>query len=186
MNVSSCSALMLITTLTLLGGTTRVSAADGTIHFTGTISSAACSVKNTAGSASTTGTVDFGVVSSSTLTTVGAATVSTPFSIELADCGMAAAPQITFTGTPVTTAGYTELFATDVKGVGIRIEDAGNTGTYYSSGISADNAGFAVLASKDVTSASGNFNAYLVSHSAGAKEGVIDTSVTFTIDYSNS
>lgn len=126
------------------------------------------------------------MVSSSTLATSGASTVSTPFSIELTDCGVAAAPQITFIGTPVTTAGYTELFATEVEGVGIRIEDAGSTGTYYSSGISAANAGFSTLVSENVASATGNFNAYLVSHSADAKEGSIDTNVTFTIDYSDS
>lgn len=172
--------------LAFLSAAAGVSAADGAIRFIGTISSAACSVNSTAGSASTTGSVDFGVVSSSTLATTGAATVSTPFSIELADCGVAVAPQVTFTGTPVTASGYTGLFATEVEGVGVRIEDAGNTGTYYSSGVPAANAGFSTLVSEDVASAIGNFNAYLVSYAAGAKEGSIDTNVTFTINYSDS
>lgn len=143
-------------------------------------------MNSTAGSASTTGSVDFGVVSSSSLSATGDATVSAPFSIELVDCGVTAAPQITFTGTPVTTSGYTELFATEINGVGIRIEDAGRSGTYYSSGVSAANAGFGKIVSEDMTSATGNFNAYLVSYNAGAKEGAIDTNVTFTIDYSES
>lgn len=170
--------------VTTFGFVNAASAADGVINFTGTISAAACSVNNTAGSASTSGTVDFGVVSATTLAGTGDSTVSTPFSIELTDCAVSAAPQITFNGTPVTTSGYTELFTTDVSGVGIRIEDAGLTGTYYSDGVSASNAGFATLVSEDIPSATGNFKAYLVSYDATPKEGTIDTSVTFTIDYS--
>lgn len=166
------------------GGVSTASAVDGTINFTGTVSAASCSVNNTAGSASTSGTVDFGVVSGTTLAGAGDATVSTPFSIELTNCAVSSAPQITFNGTPVTTGGYTELFTTDVPGVGVRIEDAGRTGTYYSSGVSASNAGFGSLVSEDIASATGNFNAYLVSYSTAQKEGTVDTSVTFTIDYS--
>lgn len=168
----------------ITGGLTTAHAVDGTINFTGTISGASCTVNNIAGSASTSGTVDFGVVSASTLAGTGSSTVSTPFSIELTDCAVPEAPQITFTGTPVTTSGYTELFATDVSGVGIRIEDAGNTATRYSSGVSAANTGFNALVSESVASATGNFNAYLVSYNEAAKEGSVDTSVTFEIDYS--
>lgn len=166
------------------GGVSAASAVDGTINFTGTISAASCSVNNTAGSASTSGAVDFGVVSATTLAGAGDSTVSTPFSIELTNCAVSSAPQITFNGTPVTTTGYTDLYTTDVSGVGIRIEDAGNTGTYYSSGVSASNAGFGALVSEDIASATGNFNAYLVSYDTSVKEGTVDTSVTFTIDYS--
>ena len=114
----------------------------------------------------------------------GDSTVSIPFSIELTDCAVSAAPQITFNGTPVTTSGFTELFTTDVSGVGIRIEDAGSTGTYYSNGVSVSNAGFETLVSETIPSATGNFNAYLVSYDSTTKEGAVDTSVTFIIDYS--
>lgn len=173
-----------IAVVTTFGLVNAASAAEGVINFTGSISAAACSVNNVAGSASTSGTVDFGTVSANTLAGTGDSTVSTPFSIELTDCAVSAAPQITFNGTPVATAGYTELFTTDVSGVGIRIEDAGRTGTYYSSGVSASNAGFDALVSEAVPSATGNFNAYLVSYDATTKEGSVDTSVIFTIDYS--
>lgn len=162
-------------------------ATDGTINFTATISSSACSVNSVADASATTGTVDFGTVSSTAFGTAGAATVAVPFSIELASCAVSTAPTITFEGTPVTATGYTALFASGIDGLGIRIEDAGNTGVYYTSGTSASNTGFNTLTSTDVTSATGNFNAYLVDYSGStAYSGNIDTDVTFTINYSDS
>ncbi len=161
-------------------------ATDGMINFTGTISSAACTVSQVAGSSSTTGTVDFGVVSAKTVTTAGGATTAVPFSIVLSDCAVASPPTITFTGTPVTTANYTNLFASSVTGVGIRLEDAGNTGTYYTSGTAAANTGLSKLISSSVTTATGNFNAYLVAYTTGNHTGNISTPVTFVINYGNS
>ncbi|MFP1729554.1 fimbrial protein [Lonsdalea quercina] len=170
-----------------LGVTGLARATDGVINFTATISSSACSVNSVADASSTTGTVNFGTVSSSTFGTAGASTVGTPFSIELADCAVATAPTITFEGTSVSTSGYTELFASDISGLGIRIEDADNTGTYYTSGTPASNTGFNVLTSTEVTSATGNFNAYLVDYTGStAYSGSVDTDVTFTINYSDS
>lgn len=158
---------------------------DGIIHFTGTVSATACSVSSVAGSGTTAGTVDFGQISSNTLKTAGSSTAATPFTIELTDCAVTAAPTITFKGAAVTNETYSNLFASKVAGVGIRLEDAGQTGTYYVPGVSADNTGFAGL-KENVSSATGRFNAYLVSYNSGTPAGNIDTDVTFVIDYSNS
>lgn len=170
-----------------LGLSGLAQAADGTINFTATIASSACSVNSVADASATTGTVDFGTVSSTTFGTAGAATAAVPFSVELASCAVATAPTITFEGTAVTTSGYTELFASGIDGLGIRIEDADSTGTYYTSGTAASNTGFNALTSTDVTSATGNFNAYLVDYTGStAYSGSVDTDVTFTINYSDS
>ncbi|MEL0554245.1 MULTISPECIES: fimbrial protein [Enterobacteriaceae] len=170
--------------LAAAGLSSVANAADGTINFIGTISAAACSVNNTAGTSSTSGTVDFGQVSNITLATAGASTVSTPFSIELTECAVENAPKITFTGTSLGSSARPELFASGITGVGIRIEDAGASGTYYTTDVSNSNTGLSLLG-EDVVSATGKFNAYLVSDTATAKTGGdIDTNVTFTIDYS--
>ncbi len=167
----------------LIGAPTLSFATDGTINFTGVISAAACSVSSVAGTSLTAGTVDFGTVSSNTFGTAGSSTVGTPFTIELTDCAVSSAPSITFNGAAVTTAGYTELFSTDISGLGIRIGDAGNTATIYSPGISTANSGLNVLTS-DVTQASANFIAWLVDYTgSNGYTGTIDTDVTFTIDY---
>ncbi|OSM99813.1 hypothetical protein AU512_00235 [Lonsdalea iberica] len=162
-------------------------ATDGTINFKASISASSCTVNSVADASSTAGTVDFGTVSNTTFGSAGDATVGTPFSIELVDCAVASAPTITFEGTPVTSSGYTELFDTDISGLGIRIEDADSTGTYYTSGTAAANTGFNALTSTEVTSATGNFNAYLVDYTGStAYSGNVDTDVTFTINYSDS
>lgn len=173
--------------LALTGMSSLAHAADGTINFTGTISSAACTVSEVAGSSSTTGTVDFGTVSSTAFGKAGAHTVSTPFSIVLSDCAVASAPTITFSGTPVTTTGYTSLFQSAITGLGIRLEDADSPGTYYTSGTAAANTGFKALTSTSVSTATGNFNAYLVDYTgSSAYSGSIDTAVTFVINYASS
>lgn len=159
------------------------SAKDGTINFIATISSAACSVNSVSGTTSTRGVVDFGTVSSTTFGSAGKHTVSTPFSIGLTDCAVSSAPTITFEGTPVATAGYTELYESGLTGLGIRIEDAGAPGTYYKSGTAAANTGLSALTSTSVKSAEAKFNAYLVDYKGGSYTGTIDTDVTFTIDY---
>lgn len=170
-----------------LGISGLAQAADGTINFTATISSSACSVNSVADASSTAGTVDFGTVSNTTFGTAGDSTVGTPFSIELTNCAVATAPTITFEGSAVATSGYTELFASGIDGLGIRIEDADSAGTYYTSGTAASNTGFNALTSTDVTSAAGNFNAYLVDYTGStAYTGNVDTDVTFTINYSDS
>lgn len=168
-----------------LGSMTLAHADDGTIHFTGTISAAACTVSSVAGSGTTTGTVGFGQLSSATLSAAGSSTGARPFAIELSDCAVTAAPEIAFKGTAVSTANYTHLFASQVPGIGIQLEDAAKTGTYYSPGVKAANTGFSELA-EDVSSATGRFNAYLVSYNSGTPTGDIDTDVTFVIDYTNS
>lgn len=168
------------------GGINTSSATDGTINFIGTISSAGCTVNSVAGVGSTTGSIDFGQINSTTLANVGDSTVSTPFSIELTDCATASTPEITFEGDAVTTSGYESLFesgAADGAGVGIRITDA-SSGTAYTPGTGATNVGFSDLSSGSTTSATGNFNAYLVAYESGAKSGQVDANVTFTIDYS--
>ncbi|HAV1570370.1 TPA: hypothetical protein JG870_004535 [Enterobacter hormaechei subsp. steigerwaltii] len=170
--------------LAAAGLSSAANSADGTINFIGSISTSACSVITTASSLSTAGTVDFGQVSNVTLATAGASTVSTPFSIELTDCAVDSAPKITFTGTSLGSSVRTDLFASGLSGVGIRIEDAGVSGTYYSSGISTSNTGLSLLG-ENVSSATGKFNAYLVSDTDTVKAGGdIDVDVTFTIDYS--
>ncbi|MBV4412790.1 type 1 fimbrial protein [Enterobacteriaceae bacterium YMB-R22] len=163
------------------------SAQDGTINFIATISSSACSVNSVSGSASTRGVVDFGTVSSKTFGTAGKHTVSTPFTIALTDCAVSSAPTITFEGTPVSTTGYTELYESGIVGLGIRIEDAGAPGTYYTSGTAAANTGLNTLTSTSVSSADAKFNAYLVDYKGATNyTGSIDTDVTFTINYVNS
>ncbi|MFP1733186.1 fimbrial protein [Lonsdalea quercina] len=159
-------------------------ATDGTINFTGEITAAACSVNSVAGTSSTSGTVDFGTVSANTFGTAGSSTVGTPFSIELTDCAVSTSPAITFNGTAVTTAGYTDLFATDIDGLGIRIGDAGNSAVNYSPGVSTTNTGLNALTS-DVTQANANFTAWLVDYIGGSYAGTIDTDITFTIDYAD-
>jgi|GEM_PF-2554636 len=173
-----------------IGGMGLAQADDGVIHFTGTISAAACSVSSVAGSGTTYGTVDLGHVSSKTLNAAGKSSAATPFAIELTDCAVSAAPGITFKGAPITTANYTSLFASSVAGVGIRLEDAGKTGTFYSPNVSGANSGLDALGA-DVNGASGRFNAYLVAYTTpteggAAPTGDIDTDITFVIDYSNS
>ncbi|RRZ96977.1 fimbrial protein [Erwinia sp. 198] len=168
-----------------LGSVTLARADDGTINFIGTISAAACTVSSVAGSGATIGTVDFGQLSSATLKTAGSSTGAKPFTIELSDCAVTAAPDITFKGTAVSTENYTHLFTSQVPGIGIQLEDAGKTGTYYLPGVKTANTGFNELA-EDVSSATGRFNAYLVAYSSGTPTGDIDTDVTFVIDYTNS
>ncbi|ELW3333425.1 type 1 fimbrial protein [Salmonella enterica] len=162
-------------------------ATDGTINFIGTISSAACTVSEIANTSSTTGTVDFGTISSRTFGTVGAHTVGTPFSIVLSDCAVSSAPTITFSGSPVTTSGYTELFKSAISGLGIRIEDADSAGAYYMPGTPSTNTGFNTLTSDSLTTATGNFNAYLVDYTGSASyTGNINTPITFVINYASS
>lgn len=176
-----------LTAVLSLIGTTAAQAQDGTINFIGTISAASCSVNSVNGASSTHGVVDFGTVSSKTFGTAGKQTVSTPFSIELTDCAVSSAPTITFEGTAVATSGYTELFQSNINGLGIRIEDAGSKGKYYTSGIAAENSGLASLISNTVNSATAKFNAYLVDYQGSDNyTGNIDTNVTFTINYSDS
>ena len=163
------------------------SAQDGTINFIATITSAACSVNSVSSSAATRGVVDFGTISAKTFGTAGKHTVSAPFTIALADCAVSSAPTITFEGTPVSTSGYTELYESGIAGLGIRIEDAGAPGTYYTSGTAAANTGLKTLTSTTVSSAAAKFNAYLVDYKGAANyTGSIDTDVTFTINYVNS
>ncbi|EHN6806791.1 type 1 fimbrial protein [Salmonella enterica] len=186
-NYSGTKLVTFMTAGIISGVSSLALATDGTINFTGTISSAACTVSEIAGSSSTTGTVDFGTLSSSTFGTVGAHTVPTPFSIVLSDCAVSSAPTITFSGSPVTASGYTELFKSSISGLGIRLEDADNAGTYYTSGTAAANTGFNTLSSSSKTSATGNFNAYLVDYTGSAAyTGNINTSVTFVINYASS
>lgn len=168
-----------------ISGVSTASAVDGTINFTGTIQAGTCTIASIAGADSTTGTVSFGQLNSATLDNPGTTTISTPFSIELKDCAVSAAPAITFNGEAVSTAPYTHLFRSGVTGVGIRIADA-ESGTNYTSGNSAANSGLNLLTSDTVRSATGNFNAYLVAYDDSTKSGEVDTSVTFTIDYSES
>lgn len=168
-----------------IGGISTASAIDGTINFTGTISASACTIASVAGADSTSGTVNFGQVNSATLATAGSSTISTPFSIELKDCAVPSAPKISFSGEPVAETPYTHLFKSGLTGVGIRIADAA-TGTNYTSGSSAVNSGFNALTSSTVKTATGNFNAYLVAYDTTTKNGEVDASVTFTIDYSAS
>lgn len=169
----------------LLGISTVTFATDGTINFTGVISAASCSVSSVAGTSNTAGTVNFGTVSNTTFGTAGSRTVGTPFSIELTDCAVSSAPSITFNGDAVTAPGYTELFSSNISGLGIRIGDAGKTSTVYSPGVSTANTGLNGLA-KDVTQASANFIAWLVDYTGSSiYTGTIDTDVTFTIDYAN-
>lgn len=167
-----------------VAGASLAQADDGVVQFTGTISAAACTVSSVAGSGTTTGTVNFGQVSSASLSTAGSSTVARAFSIELTDCGVTDAPAITFNGTAVTTPNYTNLFSSQINGVGIRLEDAGQTGTYYSPGVAAANTGFSGL-SEGVSSATGRFNAYLVSYNGDIPTGNIDTNITFIMDYTN-
>lgn len=176
-----------VTVIAITSGINTASATDGTINFTGTISATGCTVNSVAGISSTSGTVDFGQVNSTTLTSVGDSTVSTPFSIELTECATSSTPEIAFDGEAVTTSGYENLFesgAADGAGVGIRITDA-SSGTSYAPGSGATNSGFSGISS-GATSATGNFNAYLVAYEAGDKSGEVDASVTFTIDYTGS
>ncbi|MFE8047189.1 fimbrial protein [Brenneria goodwinii] len=175
-----------ISAVIFLGSVPASYATDGTINFTGVISASSCSVNSVAGTSSTAGTVDFGTVSSSTFGTAGSRTVGTPFSIELTDCAVSTSPDITFNGTAVTAAGYTELFATDIDGLGIRIGDAGDSSVTYSPGVSTANTGLSALAS-DVTQADASFTAWLVDYTGSSSyAGTIDTDVTFTIDYAES
>ncbi|WP_160170865.1 fimbrial protein [Erwinia mallotivora] len=163
---------------------------DGTIHFTGTISAAACSVDSVAGTSGHYGTVDFGVVSSKTLSAVNNATSPVPFAIALTDCAVSSAPTITFNGESVAATGG-NLFATPVAGVGIRIEDAAAPTTIYRPGIAAANSGLNALnvaeGSDPIPSATAAFRAYLVRASGTAPvTGSIDSDVTFTINYTES
>lgn len=170
--------------LAATGLLSSANAADGTINFIGTISAAACSVNNTAGSSSTRGTVDFGQIGNVTLAAAGSSTVSTPFSIVLTECAVDAAPKITFSGTTLGSSARPEPFVSGLPGIGIHIEDAGATGTDYTTGISTSNTGIPLLGD-GVPLATGNFNAYVVSDTATAKNGGdIDVDVTFTLDYS--
>ncbi|WP_267431644.1 fimbrial protein [Erwinia psidii] len=183
----------LITLIMLAGiGTVFTSGAndDGTIHFIGTVSASACSVDSTAGTSGRAGTVNFGVVSSKTLAAVGNSTTAVPFSIVLTDCAVSSAPTITFNGESVSSASG-DLFATQVTGVGIQIEDADATSTIYRPGIATANTGLNVLNINDgedqVPSATAGFRAYLVRASGtGTVTGDIDTDVTFTINYTES
>ena len=170
----------------LLGVSTAVFANDGIINFTGVISAASCSVSSVAGESSTSGTVDFGTVSNKTFGTAGSRTTGTPFSIALTDCAVSSAPSITFNGDAVSASGYSELFASNISGLGIRIGDAGSTSTIYTPGTSAANSGLNVL-SNGVTQATGNFIAWLVDYTGSSNyTGTLDTDVTFTIDYADS
>ncbi|MGU3525037.1 fimbrial protein [Enterobacteriaceae bacterium C23F] len=162
------------------------SAQDGIINFIGTVSASSCSVNSVAGTSGTKGVVDFGTVSSSTFGTAGKSTTATPFNIELTDCAVTSSPTITFEGNAVSTAGYTELYQSGIDGLGIRIEDAGNSGLYYTSGEASPNSGLMALTSAAVTSATAKFNAYLVDYSGGSYSGTVDSDVTFTINYSES
>lgn len=159
---------------------------DGTIKFIGQISSSACTVNSVADNSSTTGTVDFGTVSEKTLATAGGANKATPFSITLSDCAVSSAPTITFSGTPVATENYTNLFSSSVAGVGIRIEDADRSGTFYTPGTAATNTGLNSLTAKTVATATANFNAYLVAYTTGTHTGSISTPITFVINYAGS
>ena len=175
-----------VATLSFAASINTASAVDGTINFTGTITANGCTVNSIAGTGSTTGSVDFGQVNGTTLASAGDATVGTPFSIELTDCAGSSRANIAFNGDAVATDNFTNLFesgATDddgnSTGVGIRIADA-STGSVYTPGTSAANAGFTDLSSG---SATGNFNAYLVAYETGDKSGDVDANVTFTIAY---
>ncbi|MFC0140088.1 fimbrial protein [Erwinia mallotivora] len=180
----------ILSSLILLAGTgfSCLSSAndDGTVNFIGTISAAACSVDSVAGTSGRHGTVDFGVVSSTTLSAVNNATTPVPFTIALTDCAVASAPTITFNGDSVAATGG-NLFATPVAGVGIRIEDAAAPTTIYRPGIAAANSGLNALVSDKIPSATAAFRAYLVRASGtGAVTGTIDSDVTFTINYTDS
>ena len=166
----------------VVGGMNAASAVDGTIHLTGTISESGCSVNSVADVGSTMGgTVDFGQVNKSTLTT-GDGTVPTPFSIELTDCAASVKPKIMFNGDAVNDANAGGLFMSGVEGAGIRIKDA-NADVTYRPGEYAANSGFSVL-SETVKTATGNFIASLKSYQTDVENGTVDASVTFTMDYS--
>lgn len=170
-----------------MGISTTSLANDGTINFIGVISASACSVNSVAGASSSTGTVNFGTVSSKTFGAAGDSTLGTPFSIELKDCALSAAPSITMNGAAVTATGYTTLFSTNISGIGIRIADAADSSTVYAPGVSTANSGLNVLTSTSVSQASANFTASLVDYTGSSSyAGALDTDVTFTIDYSDS
>lgn len=159
-------------------------ATDGTIHFTGTISSAACTINSIANASSTQGTVDFGQVSNTTLAgAIGKKTVATQFSIELTDCAVTSAPTVSFNGADVNVSGVGSVFSSNLDGVGIMISDAANN-TVYAPGVAAANTGFNALTTPDTTNAIGKFNAQLISSKATVTDGNIDTDVTFIINYS--
>ena len=165
--------------------TEAAQASDGTITFTGIISAAACTIDTVAGSADRAGTVDFGTMNSSTFTSGKAGTKSyaVPFTITLKDCAATSAPKIKFDGTAVSATNYTNLFESGLTGLGIRLEDGDSSTTVYSSGTAAENTGLSKLTAATVTSATGNFKAYLQSYADTVSTGSFEQDVTFTIVY---
>lgn len=103
----------------------HVYAADGAVHFTGTIVDSTCSITNTVGNPLE---VNLGRVSKTIFKDAGDASNKVKFSIALTDCNSVAVPKtnVTFEGTPAS--GDNTVIALDdesgvATGVGVKLYD---------------------------------------------------------------
>ncbi|MGL4352491.1 MAG: fimbrial protein [Aeromonas popoffii] len=168
-----------------LGPAGMARAADGSITFKATISASTCTISSVASVGSLAADINLGSVSNTSLKTAAQTTLPFPFDIVLRDCAVATPPTITFTGAPVTTAGFVNAFSTAVDHVGIRIRDRDAPDTIYTPNVPTVNTGLSALTGLSITDATARFEAYLVAHKAPTGDGVgsVDTTVTFSINY---
>ncbi|MEE9955504.1 fimbrial protein [Enterobacter cloacae] len=152
-------------------------AADGTITFKGTITSAACTVTDPS-SSGTGGTVDFGVVSSDALKGAGTKAMPVGFNISLTDCpSTVSKASVVFDGT--SDAVNSKLLALDnsstAKGFGIALYDQNDSQI----GVKEKSNAYTISTGDNNLA----FNARLMSTSAAVTAGNFTSSADFTVNY---
>lgn len=112
----------------LLAAASVVSAADGTINFTGELVDAACTV---AASTADPLAVELGTYSTSSLASNGEQTVATPFAIDLENCSAGTLTGVAAKFEGAADASNSNLFAVTggASNVGIQVEDPTNGNT---------------------------------------------------------
>jgi|AGFS01.1.fsa_nt_gi P pilus assembly protein, pilin FimA len=160
------------------GSTTSVS--GGTIHFTGEVVNAACSVAP----GSSDQTVKLGQVRAASLATKGTVANPTPFTIDLTDCDstVSSTASVSFNG-PAASAGdalsVSSLTTSGVAATNVGIQILDSAGTVIKPN---SNVGSAAFTLQDGTNKI-PFTAQFVALADGATAGAADADATFNIAY---
>lgn len=152
-------------------------AADGTITFKGTITSAACTVTDPS-STGTGGVVDFGTVSSDALKGAGTKAMPVGFNISLTNCpSTVSKASVVFDGVADST--NSKLLALDssstAKGFGIALYDQNDAQI----GVKEKSNAYSISTGDNQLA----FNARLMSTSTAVTAGNFTSSADFTVNY---